>query len=205
MTTEDGKSKAEKLIEANRKRKEAEQANADANKSVELEREDLNKEDQATKDQKIDAAEKRAEIKVEAMAGTMDGNIDVEAMGDVKGDGGDAKDYDDGDPDKALGVPVYEHGLGATRDGGDVYSPAAEEALEGKESRMSSQTKAEIEAGRAALEGRDNAERNRRRTQAELDGSRTVVTDDETDPEGDAGKAKAEAKARAKAKADAAK
>lgn len=196
MTTEDTRSKAEKLLEANRKRKLAEEANAEANEPTDLQREELSKEDEATKEQKIDAAEKRAEIKVEAMAGSLTGDIDVEAMGDVKGDGGDAKDYDDDDPDKALGVPVYEHGLAATREGVDVYSPAAEQAIEG-ETRVSARTRAELQRGKEVLAGRAPAD-----VRSEQTRTRTVVTDANSDPDGEKGKAKAEAKAKAATKAN---
>jgi hypothetical protein len=191
MTNEDTRSKAEKLIEANRKRKLAEEANQQANEPTDLQREDLNEEDEATKEQKIEAAEKRAEIKVEAMAGSLTGDIDVEAMGDVKGNGGDAKDYEEGDPDKALGVPVYEHGLAATREGVDVFSPAAERAIEG-ETRVSSRTQAELQRGREALENRKAPEKKTGRAP-----TRTVVTDAVNDPDGEQGKAKLEAKAKA--------
>lgn len=191
MNTEDTRSKAEKLLEANRKRKLAEEANMEANEPTDLQRDNLNKEDEATKEQKIEAAEKRAEIKVEAMAGSLTGDIDVEAMGDVKGDGGDAKDYADDDPAKALGVPVYEHGLAATREGTDVYSPAAEQAIEG-DTRVSARTRAELQRGKEALAGRTPAEDKSERVR-----TRTVVTDADADPDGDKGKAKAEAKAKA--------
>lgn len=90
-------------------------------------------------------AEVQAEHNVQGRAGTLTGEIDIEAMGDVKGDGGDAKYYDDDDPAKALGVPVYEHGLNQTKGGVDEVVRAATKA------EPSASTKAEMERGARAV------------------------------------------------------
>jgi hypothetical protein len=97
-----------------------------------------------------EAAEEKAAIKVQARDGTIDGKIDVEAMGDVKGDGRDAKDYDDDDPDKAKGVPVYKHGLSATKDGVDEAVSLKRAA---GETRFSKRTEAEVNRGKEVLAG----------------------------------------------------
>jgi hypothetical protein len=97
-----------------------------------------------------DAAEEKAAVKVQARDGTIDGKIDVEAMGDVKGDGRDAKDYEDSDPDKAKGVPVYKHGLSATKDGVDEAVALNRAA---GETRFSKRTEAEINRGKEVLNG----------------------------------------------------
>jgi hypothetical protein len=86
-----------------------------------------------------------AEVKVQPRAGTLTGEIDIDAMGDVKGDGGDAKDYPDDDPAKKLGVPVYAHGLASTKEGVDEVTQA-ERTLHGVE--PSEATKAEMDMGR---------------------------------------------------------
>jgi hypothetical protein len=92
-------------------------------------------------------AETAAEVKVQPRVGTLTGDVDVDAMGDVKGDGGDAKYYDDGDPAKALGVPVWQHGLASTKEGVDEVAQA-DRTLNGVE--PSEATKEEIEAGKQA-------------------------------------------------------
>lgn len=146
----------------------------------------------------IDGLRERADglasVRVQAVAGSLTGKIDIDAMGDVKGDGGDAKDYDDGDPAKALGVPVYEHGLAATKNGVDVMAPAVE-TLFG--SQMSEATRAEIEAGRAALNGV------RETREASRNSARTVVTDASADEDGKQAAAALSAKEKALAKAKA--
>jgi len=108
-------------------------------------------------------AEKMAQAKSQAKAGTVDGKIDIEAMGDVKGDGGDAKDYADDDPDKALGVPVYEHGLHENRAGQEMSIP--------RETRISQRTLDEQARGAEVAKGH-KAARDRAR---DLD-DKTVVT-----------------------------
>ncbi len=185
-------SKTKELIEAARKRNEIEQANADA--PVGDSRPQANFSEEELDQLKADA-ELMAEGKVQAKAGTLDGSIDVEAMGDVKGDGGDAKDYADDDPAKALGVPVYEHGLNETQNGADRFANTSID-----DNRVSKRTQAEIERGRTALSDRTEAPSASRRSERST--SRTVVTDANDDPDGEKGKAKAEAEAKAKEEAE---
>jgi len=186
--------KTKELLEAARKRREIEQANSDQQPKVVEQR--FSDEELAT--MKEDA-EKLAEGKVQAKAGTIDGTIDIEAMGDVKGDGGDAKDYDDGDPDKALGVPTYIHGLHETKDGVDTFTAVD------NESRISARTRAEQQRGREIVSGR-NDERSKRVAAEEAREEREErrVTGKTTIEEPTAEEIAA-AKARAKAKAEAAK
>jgi hypothetical protein len=162
-------SKTQELIEAARLRNKAEQEVAETPKNP------VTKNNLSDEEVEVmrEGAEKRAAVKVQAKAGSLTGVIDVDAMGDVKGDGGDAKDYADNDPAKALGVPVYQHGLGATKDGVDEY--AGSETVYGH--RTSARTNAELERGREALAGVKAS-----RAAARAVPSRTVVTDvDDTD------------------------
>lgn len=178
-------SKAQALAEAARKRhqveKEAQEAMATAGS---YDHEQTVENTEAEKE----AAEMKASIRPQAVDKSLTGELDIEAMGDVKGDGGDAKDYDDGDPAKALGVPVYKHGL--NEHGGNIE--AGMNAVFGE--RLNKRTQAEQERGRKAIsdvkDGRETSSRK----------GRTVVTDAADDPDGDNGKSKAE-KAAAEAKA----
>lgn len=166
-------SKTKELIEAARKRNEIEQANADA--PVGDSRPQARFSDEELDQLKADA-EIMAEGKVQAKAGTLDGSIDVEAMGDVKGDGGDAKNYDDDDPAKGLGVPTYIHGLHETKGG-------AETSL-APETRISARTAAEQARGKEVLQGHSEARARAQKLSAqsgETRKSRTVVTDAEED------------------------
>lgn len=121
------------------------------------------------------------ETVVQYRNGTIDGSVDLEAMGDVKGNGDDAANYDDSDPAKALGVPVYVHGLGRT--GGDDTEVAPQ-----FERKHSARTAAELDRGRQALEGRVPVE-NRRSTSGS---SRMAVTDTDSDKDGSEGARKVE-------------
>lgn len=183
VTTQDGKpvkdtttvgstaSKTKELIAAAKKRNEIEQANADA--PVGDQRPQARFTDDELDLLKTDA-EKMAEGKVQAKAGTLDGSIDVEAMGDVKGDGGDAKNYDDDDPAKALGVPTYIHGLHETK-GGTETSLAPE-------TRISARTLAEQSRGKEVLQGHSQARDRAKKVAAqETRKGRTVITDAEED------------------------
>jgi len=136
-------SKAAELVEAAKKRRELEQANSTQPPKTVEERFSDEELAQLKKDAEVMAA-----AKVQAKAGTMTGKLDVEAMGDVKGDGGDAADYDDGDPDKALGVPTYIHGLHETREGVDTVTAVA------KENHVSARTRAEQQRGKDVISGR---------------------------------------------------
>lgn len=139
-----------------------------------------------------EGAQEIADLKVQARAGTIDGKIDIEAMGDVKGDGRDAKDYDDSDPDKALGVPTWAHGLHATQMGVETTEDLKRRA---GETFISEQTLAEQEAGRQSI-----ARAARRTSDEQAAGARkTIVTDDELDPDGVEGKKRAEAAAKKRA------
>lgn len=95
-----------------------------------------------------ESAQQMADAKPQSQHGTLDG-IDIEAMGDVKGDGGDAKDYDDGDPHKALGVPTYVHGLNESRGGENTALP--------RETRLSERTLAEQDRGAEVAKGHQSA------------------------------------------------
>ena len=179
-------SKTKELIEAARKRNEIEQANADA--PVGDSRPQARFSDEELDQLKADA-EIMAEGKVQAKAGTLDGSIDVEAMGDVKGDGGDAKNYDDGDPAKALGVPTYIHGLHETK--GGVETSLA------PETRISARTAAEQARGAEVLKGHSEARARAQKLSADTRKSRTIITDAEED--------EATIRAKVKAREDAAK
>lgn len=128
------------------------------------------------------AAEEAASVKVQPRVGTITGEIDVEAMGDVKGDGRDAKDYPDNDPDKALGVPTYVHGLHETSVGGTTTQDKLF-----ADRGVSEKTKAEMSRGEDAI-----SHRAEQRTAAKKSTTRTVVTDADSDPDGEAGRKAAE-------------
>ena len=98
-------------------------------------------------DADLEAAQKEADTRVQAAAQSMTGKVDVEAMGDVKGNGGDAKNYADGDPDKALGVPTYAYGLNDVKAGGAELNTAPGNV-------QSAKTKAEIDRGKKVLSDR---------------------------------------------------
>lgn len=96
-----------------------------------------------------ESAQQMADAKPQSAHGTIDGKIDIEAMGDVKGDGGDAKNYADDDPDKAKGVPTYEHGLHEIKAGENVALP--------RETRISERTLAEQDRGAEVAKGHADA------------------------------------------------
>lgn len=195
MTSESTVSKTKELVEAARKRKELEQANSIAQPKTVEQRFSDDELNQLKAD-----AELMAEAKVQAKSGTIDGVIDIEAMGDVKGDGGDAKDYDDNDPDKALGVPVFIHGLHETRGGVDTITAVA------GETRVSARTRAEQQRGKEIVEGKEADRASRVRTETATDDGRRVTgrtTIEDADTEELAAQAKAKREAEAKAKADA--
>src|SRR6478752_4841851 len=85
---------------------------------------------------------------------------DAEKMAQAKSQ---AKDYADDDPDKALGVPVYEHGLHENRAGQEMSIP--------RETRISQRTLDEQARGAEVAKGH-KAARDRAR---DLD-DKTVVT-----------------------------
>lgn len=168
----DGKSKADELLAAARARNQQAKEADDKNPKTPLDEQEKKPE---TVEAKIAAAEQMAETRVQAKAGTIDGTIDVEAMGDVKGDGRDAKDYPDTDPDKQLGVPVYEHGLHRTPADNTDLSTGVVGA------RNSTKRDAEIARGREIIERNQKAResaQNRRASQGESDATfRTTITD----------------------------
>lgn len=175
-------SKTQEVVEAARKRAEAAKMVEEKNPPQKEGERHLTDEE---REQMIDSAEKMAEGKVQSRAGTLTGKIDVEAMGDVKGDGRDAKDYDDGDPDKRFGVPTYEHGLKATKAGVDESTETSPSLVK---DNISPRTKAEMDRGSKALsERKSSAEAARRNT-------RTTVTDINDDPEGKKGASEASKK-----------
>lgn len=144
-------------------------------------------------EQKRDIAQAVAETKVQAVHGSLTGKINIDAMGDVKGDGGDAMNYEEGDPAKALGVPVYEHGLAATKDGVDELRPVAATVFG---TRQLKRTEEEMNRGRDAIGFKSNRRTAEPVVTERIDTSTsTVVTDSSEDADGSAGKARAEAKA----------
>jgi|GEM_PF-5880017 len=172
-------SKAEELLKAARER--ANIAEETDKAKAETEKADARVQDQVAENKRAAAADEKIEGRVQARAASLTGEVDPDAMGDVKGDGRDAKDYPDDDPDKYLGVPTYEHGLAAT----NADNPYG--------TRQSERTRAEIERGRQLLE----AKKSSREREAPKAGTRTrtVVTDADEDPKGEEGAKKAEAKA----------
>lgn len=192
-------SKTQKLVDAAKERarlaKEAdEKGNTD---TVQTGRASDNLSDNAIETMK-EGAEEMAELKVQSRANTLDGEIDVEAMGDVKGDGRDAKDYPDDDPDKALGVPVYEHGLHATSGGVDETEELRRRAE--PETRQSKRTQEEMQRGKEVLTTRTPTSR---ATTRQTEGKAEDKTNADVEAERQAErKAKAEAEAR-KAEEDA--
>lgn len=176
----DVSTKAQQLAEAAKRRNLVEQ---EANKSRLAGNAPENR-DEDYVEGKREAGEELASQRPQAVASSLAG-IDPEAMGDVKGDGGDAKNYDDGDPAKALGVPTYEHGLGENTTDGSLE--AGQRRVLGE--KLSERTRAEQERGQRALQGRGESAKATR-------SSRTVVTDADDDPDGENGKLEAEAKAK---------
>lgn len=188
VTSGGNKSKAQELVEAARRRNLAEQEVADQN-DADTTNNGIN-EDPDTVESKKEAAETLASIKPQAVAGSLDG-IDVEAMGDVKGDGGDAKNYADDDPDKALGVPVYEHGLSEDTARGPYFAgTSVQDGGPVGETRVSKRTQEEMRRGRDAID-------TVRESRAQNAKSRVTVTDANDDPDGSKGKAAAEKAAKA--------
>lgn len=192
-------SKTQKLVEAAKTRMQAERELDENNNSRADARAETDKtdEDKRAEKNRIEAAKEMAKVKVQARANTIDGEIDVEARGDVKGDGGDAKDYPDDDPDKALGIPVYEHGLHETTVAGEKFGNS--KTLFGD--RISPRTQAEMDRGKKSL---SNSKSSRSNETRRASSTRTAVTDANTDPDGEQGKAEAERKAE-EAKAEEAK
>lgn len=187
--SKDTASKTQQLAEAARLRTKVER---EAAESVAPAKEANTEANEEIKANKREHAEDLASIRPQAIDKSLDG-IDPDAMGDVKGDGGDAKNYPDGDPDKALGVPTYEHGLKEDRVGGGL-NRAVNTAFG---HRQSSRTQDEMNRGKEAI-GQAKTSR-----PAPRKGS-TVVTDANEDPDGDNGKTAAEKRAaEAKAKASA--
>jgi len=138
-------SKTKALIEAARAKNVAAQKEADATKTnpeaVRLTSEEETKQKEA--------AEANVKLNVQSAANSLTGSLDPEAMGDVKGDGGDAKNYADSDPDKALGVPTWRHGTAQTRDGQPVATVFGD--------NISERTRAEMDRGKKALGNRKSA------------------------------------------------
>jgi hypothetical protein len=186
VTTGGNKSKAQELVEAARRRNQIEQEIAEGEDADTTNEPATTEEEKIAEEQKKEAAEELASAKPQAVAGSLDG-LDVEAMGDVKGDGGDAKNYADNDPDKALGVPTFEHGLAENKATGDTPP----EVL--TETRISKRTEAELARGREAV-----ATKNEAREQATR--GRVTVTDADDDPKGEKGKEAVEKAAKSKAK-----
>lgn len=177
-------SKTKAVIEAARRRNQVEQAMAEVLTPTQPS-------SMPTDEDMVAGLRERAEVQASARPqsanGTSDGNIDIEAMGDVKGDGGDASQYADDDPAKRFGVPVYQHGLAATREGADELAPIQQQAFG---QRMSARTQAELDRGKQALNGGSASSR-----------STVAVTDANDDPDGEEGRKAAERKAAADKKA----
>lgn len=115
--------KEDEVKKAMEKRHEIEKSHQEAEKSPDRIEDRMNEDELDTFK---DAAAEKAEGKAQAKAHIADGKVDLEARGDVKGDGGDAKDYPDDDPDKYKSPPTYEYGLNETRAGVDVSRPREE-------------------------------------------------------------------------------
>lgn len=177
--------KTQRIVEAAKARTRAEREVAERHNAPTPENR-LSDEERA---QMEESAQKMADLKVQPRAGTIDGDIDLEARGDVKGDGGDAKDYDEGDPDKYVSPTTAEYGLAEDTVRGPYF--AGTTALTGDDN-ISERTRQEMSRGREVVDGR-GGNRSRPRT-------RTVVSDDN---DTDAEKAMAKARAEEKAKADA--
>lgn len=165
--------KTQRIVEAAKARTRAEREVAERHNAPTPENR-LSDEERA---QMEESAQKMADLKVQPRAGTIDGDIDLKARGDVKGDGGDAKDYDEGDPDKYVSPTTAEYGLAEDTVRGPYF--AGTEAM--TDGNVSERTKREMSRGREVVEGR-GGNRSRPRT-------RTVITDDEADA-----KSKADAK-----------
>lgn len=177
--------KTQRIVEAAKNRTRAEREVAERNGPVTEE----NRFDEAEQAQMQESAQKMADLKPQAAAGTIDGEIDLEARGDVKGDGGDAKNYDDGDPDKYVSPTTAEYGLSEDTVRGPYF--AGTSALGDR--NISEQTRAEMERGRKVVDGRGGS-RSRPTT-------RTVITDDSDDADAINAKARADAKAKAEREA----
>ena len=186
-TTAPTKSKAAELLAAARARNEK-AAEVEQKEPARTAVEEKDKEPEMV-EQKIAAAEAMAEPRVQAKAGTLTGEIDVEAMGDVKGDGRDAKDYPDTDPDKQLGVPVYEHGLGTSN---PIEQPRDDLSSGVVGARTNSRREAEMARGRERLaeinKGRETAQA--RRVEREKPAFETTVGDPTPEELNDAKKGK---------------
>lgn len=179
----DVSTKAQQLAEAAKRRNLVEQEANRSRKSGD----NFDNRDEEAEQAKKEAGELLASQRPQAVAQSLAG-IDPDAMGDVKGDGGDAKEYDDADPAKALGVPTYEHGLKEHSTDGSIE--AGQRKVFGE--KISERTRAEQERGRKAIEGRSASDTTERRASA----TRTVVTDADADPDGKSGTKEAEAKAK---------
>lgn len=152
----DTKSKTQALIEAARQRN-ANAAQVDQEKAEgDTARKDANRE---RVEELAENRQSLADVNVQSRAKTLTGKIDPLAMGDVKGDGRDAKDYDDNDPHKALGVTTAEHGLAQSTDGADGSITNA------TENHISRRTQLEMSKGRENIEAR-KAEQSRQRREA---------------------------------------
>lgn len=177
-------SKTKALIEASRARQrnaaQVEEDNAETEKSKQEQNEQRVKE-------LAEGRQELADVNVQARDKSLTGEVDPMAMGDVKGDGGDAKDYDDNDPAKRLGITTAEHGLNVNRDGTDGEIATA------FGHRVSKRTQDEMQRGRDNLA---DAKTERRH----LEKGTTAVTDAEEDEDGKKGDAAA---ATAKEKAEA--
>lgn len=103
----------------------------------------------------MDAMIAAGKIKPQALAGTMEGEIDLAARGDVKGDGGDAKNYADSDPDKYLSPTTAEYGLNEDRATGVSVTTIA--ARSGQV--ISERTRQEMDRGAQVVKGRTSGRR----------------------------------------------
>lgn len=97
-------------------------------------------------DEAKEGAQAEADTRVQSRANSLTGAVDVEARGDVKGNGGDAKNYPDGDPDKYLSPTTAEYGLNDLKGGAPVRGVG--------DNTVSAKTQAEISRGKEALGAR---------------------------------------------------
>lgn len=145
----------------------------------------------ANEETMVESANTLAETNVQSRANTLTGEIDPQAMGDVKGDGRDAKDYPDDDPDKQLGVPTYAAGLRNVTGG-------AVDAVQ--ERRVIKRTEEEMSRGKDAITSAKSLRRSEARTAMETGTDTSGSTADGTKSAVEQGKASDDTRAKAEAK-----
>jgi len=195
----DTTSKTQAIIEAARRRnRNAEQADLEKAEGDKA-RNDVNQE---RVQELAEGRQEVADTNIQSRNKTIAGAIDPLAMGDVKGDGRDAKDYADSDPDKRFGVTTAEVGLNMSRDGADgeiatafghrVSKRTLAELNRGKENLEAAETERQTRVGQQArrqqpVEDTDTGAGTSQSARSAFTGSSTAVTDPEDDPDGKTG------------------